>query len=377
MKIKILQQDLLPVLQAVSRSVGVRSTLPVLANILIRTENNRLKLSATNLEVGIIKTVNTEVYEEGELTVPAKTFLDIIASLTGETLEIESKSEQLKISTQKFNATLNCIPANEFPVIPISSDKPILVNSTVLLNTLPLITFSAASDDGRPVLTGILTEIKKDSLEFVATDGFRLAHKHTKINPDTTKVDLKEKNNLRVLIPRRTFEEVARLISEDSSGEENIEISTSENQNQMVFKIGDTQLSSRLIEGQFPVWEKIVPQKFENRTIIDRVELLKACKLAAVFSRSEANIIKISAFEKKIVLSSEAKEVGGQETQLEADTEGSEISIAFNSKYLIDILSALSCLQVSIEFSGNLSPALVKPIGEEGLEYVIMPIRLS
>ncbi len=372
MKFNILQQDLLPALQSVSRSIGVKSTLPVLANILFQTENGKLKLSATNLELGIIKTVNAQITEGGELTVPAKTFLEIVLSLTGENLEIESDLEQLKISTKKFNATLNCISASEFPAIPLSSGKIIVLKSAVLLNSLPQITFSAASDEGRPVLTGILTEIIKGSIEFIATDGFRLAHKQAKI----TGLD---KDSLKVLIPRRTFEEVARLINEDlgASSEENIEISTTENQNQMIFKIGSTQLSSRLIEGQFPAWNKIIPAKFENRTIIDRVGFLKACKLASVFSRSEANIIKLKTFTNKIILTSEAKEVGSQETELEAQSEGSEIQIAFNSKYLIDVLTALPQSQISIEFSGNLSPALVKPIGEEGLEYVVMPIRLS
>lgn len=372
MKFNILQQDLLPALQSVSRSVGVKSTLPVLANILFQTENGKLKLSATNLELGIIKIINSQVIEEGELTVPAKTFLEIVSSLNGENLEIESNSEQLKISTKKFNATLNCIPASEFPAIPLSSGESIVLNSSVLLNSLPQITFSAASDEGRPVLTGILTEMTKGGVEFVATDGFRLAHKQVKI----TGVG---KDSLKVLVPRRTFEEVARLINEDlgASGEENIEVSTSENQNQMIFKIGSTQLSSRLIEGHFPAWDKIIPSKFENRTITDRVEFLRACKLASVFSRNEANIIKLKTFGKKIILTSEAKEVGSQETELEAQSEGSEIQIAFNSKYLIDILAVLQQSQISIEFSGNLSPALVKPVGEEGLEYVVMPIRLS
>lgn len=370
MKLKILQQDLLPPLQAVSRSVGVRSTLPVLANILIRTEQGKLTLSATNLEIGVIKKINAQIMEEGEITVPAKTLLEVVTPLSDSELEIESSQDQLKIITKNFNAVINGISASEFPSIPLASEKGITLSAQVLKKVIPEITFAAAADEGRPVLTGILTEIRKNELEVVATDGFRLAHKKVKIESS----DLSFKS----LIPRRTFEEVVRLVTEDLGDEEEmIEVSTSENQNQIIFKIGQTQLSSRLIEGNFPSWEKIIPTKFENRTVVDRAEFLKAVKLASIFARSEANIVKIETSSTNLKLSSEAKEVGGQKTELEAQSEGSPIVIAFNTKYLIDALSAATSSQISIEFSGNLSASLLKPVGEEGLEYVIMPIRLS
>ena len=372
MKISILQQDLLPALQAVSRSVGVKVALPVLANVLLQCQKGKLTLSATNLEIGVIKQVNCKVQEEGEVTVPARTFLEIISALPAEEITLESNEAQLKVSTKSFNATLNGISATEFPAIPTSSENSILIPSQPLQHALEEITFAAAVDEGRPILTGILTQVKNNILELVATDGFRLAHKSVSIKTDG-------KSSLSCLIPRRTFEEVVRIISEDlkDEAEEKVEISTSENQNQMVFKLGQTIISSRLIEGQFPAWEKIIPTNFENRTVVDRAELLKAAKLATVFSRNEANIIKIQTLDSKLKISSEAKQLGSQETELEAQTAGEEISIAFNGKFLIDALSSCPTSQLSVEFSGNLSPALIKPIGEDGLEYVIMPIRLS
>lgn len=376
MRFSILQQDLLPALQAVSRSVGVRSSLPVLANILIQTDNGKLKLSATNLEIGVIKLISAQIDEEGEITVPAKTFLEIVSSLSGANLEIETSSEQLKISAKNgggksFNATLNGISAAEFPSIPLSSEQSISISSQLLQKTLPQITFAAATDEGRPVLTGILTEIKDGELELVATDGFRLAHKKAPLAGNLT-------TPFRVLIPKRTFEEIVRLISEDlKETDKKVEISTSENQNQVVFKIGQTQLSSRLIEGQFPTWDRIIPTEFQNKSILDRQELLKGLKLASVFAKDAANVVKLETKSNQIKLSSEAKELGEQQTEVEAQTEGTEIVIAFNSKFLIDALSAVASAQVLIEFSGNLSAALIKPVGEEGLEYVVMPIRLS
>jgi DNA polymerase III subunit beta len=372
MKISVLQQDLFPALQAVSRSVGNKN-LPVLANVLLKTKDGKLELSATNLEIGIIKKINVEVLEEGAITVPARTFLEVVQPLSGSKLELEAIGDQLKIITKNFSGSLNGIAASEFPQIPVSSEQSVLVSAELLKNCLPEITFAAASDEGRPVLTGILTEIKKERLELVATDGFRLAHK-------TSQIEGSDGLNFRSLIPRRTFEEIVRLIGEDlaDSKDEKIELATSENQNQMVFTIGQTTLSSRLIEGQFPTWEKIIPSTFVTRVVVDKGEMIKAVKLASVFARSsESNIIRVETQKNKLKFTSEAKQLGAQESEVEAQVEGEELVIAFNSKFLLDALTAAPSSQLSIEFSGALSPTLIKPIGEKDLEFVVMPIRVT
>lgn len=187
---------------------------------------------------------------------------------------------------------------------------------------------------------------------------------------------MEQTTDLDVLIPRRTFEEVVRLIAEEKS-EGGLEIATSEGQNQIVFKIGDTQLSSRLIEGNFPNWERIIPTTFEATATVDRTDLLKSVKLASVFARDNSNIIRITCSTEGLKITSEAKELGGQETQLEAVVEGKELTVAFNSRFLIESLSACPGDRVVVQFSGSLSPALIKPIKEAGLEYVIMPVRLA
>lgn len=368
MKVTLNQQDLLPALSSVSRSCGVRSTLPVLANILLSAQGNSLKLSATNLEIGVVKIVKAQVAEEGEITLPSRMFLEIISSLEGE-ITLEADETQAKISAAKFSGTLSAISASEFPDIPLSKESTLLVDAQSLEKSLPKISFAAATDEGRPILTGILTEIKKDSLELVATDGFRLAHQKSKIETPDSKA-------FQALIPKRTFEELVRLIAEEEDLEK-VGIATSENQNQIIFTLNQTQLSSRLIEGQFPAWEKIIPASFENRTIVERTELLKALKLAAVFAKDSSNIVKLVVKDNSIQLSSEAKELGGQQTSIEAKAEGAEITIAFNNRFLVDALSAANTSQVIIEFSGNLSAALIKPMGDEGLEYIVMPVRLS
>lgn len=366
MKFNILQQDFYPAVSAVARSCGIRSQLPVLGNILISAIGDTLKLSATNLEIGVVKALKAEIIEEGEVTVPAKTLVEMISNLPAEKVEFISGVDQIEISTPSFSSKINGISAAEFPAIPLTGKEEIIIDAENLIKSLPQVIFAAAADDSRPILTGILTEIKNNKLQFVATDGYRLAHKI---------VDSTRDVNLKTLIPRRTFEEIIRLISEDSA--DKVKISISDDRNQIIFEFGDTLLSSRLIEGQFPAWEKIIPTDSKAKLTVERQELLKAVKLASVFAKNEANIIRLQNTSEKIILTSEAKELGNQAKEVEAKIEGEEIKIAFNAKFLQDALSALNTNQVIFSLSGPLSAAVLKPVGEEGLQYIIMPVNLS
>lgn len=366
MKFSILQQDLLPPLQAVARSVGFRSTLPVLDNILLSQEGKKLKIAATNLELGVIKYVNVEAEEQGEITVPAKTLVELISGLKQDKITLESSGEILTVSSGKLKASINGIAASEFPVIPLSSDKGVSFPKEAFLTSAQIL-FASAVDEGRPILTGILTEVVGGKLDFVATDGFRLAHRQLDLPKGTAA--------FKSLIPRRTFEEILRLISEEDVDE--VTIASSENQNQVVFTLGDTHVSSRLIEGQFPAWGKIIPQKIVGKAVVSKEELLKAIKLAAIFAKNEANIVVLTAKKGSLRLESHAKEVGSQENEIEGETEGEELTIAFNTKFILDAVSNSPSAQIMIEFSGPLSAALIKPVGLEGLEYIVMPVRLS
>lgn len=366
MKFTVLQQDLLPSLQAVARSVGYKSTLPVLDNLLLAQEGDRLKIAATNLEVGVIKYIKVEEGVEGEITVPAKTLVELISGLGPNKVTIESSGEVMTVQSGKLKATVNGISAAEFPAIPISSDKGITFPKEAFMSSSQIL-FASAVDEGRPVLTGILTDVSGGKLDFVATDGFRLAHRQLSL-PDS-------KIQFKALIPRRTFEEVLKLISEEEVDE--INIASSENQNQAIFNLGNSIVSSRLIEGQFPAWNKIIPQTIVGRAIVEKDELLKAVKLAAIFAKNEANILVLTTKKGLLKLESHAKEVGGQENEMEGEVEGEELKIAFNTKFILDAVSASPASQIMIEFSGPLSAALIKPVGVEGLEYIVMPVRLS
>jgi len=365
-KLTILQQDLLPALQSVSRSSGTRSTLPVLDNLLLSVENGKLKIAATNLEIGVIKFVPISEEEPGEVTIPAKTLVELISGLGQSQVILESETETLHIQSGKLKASINGISASEFPAIPLSDSPGISIPKEVLLTSSQIL-FAAAVDEGRPVLTGILTDIRDSNLDFVATDGFRLAHRQVALPKSEVK--------FRSLIPKKTFEEVLRIISEQDVMEVNI--ATSENQNQIIFTLGQTIVSSRLIEGQFPSWEKIIPQKIVGRAIVEKDQLIKAMKLAAVFAKNEANIVVLTTKKGSLSLKSSAKEVGSQENEIEGEIEGEQLQIAFNTKFLLDAVSNIPTSQVMMEFSGPLSASLIKPIEEEGLEYIVMPVRLS
>ncbi len=366
MKFSILQQDLLPNLASVARSVGVRSTLPVLDNILLSAEGKNLKITATNLEIGVIKNIPAEVEEQGEITIPAKTLVEIISGLTQTVVSFESEGENLNLTSNKFKATINGIAASEFPAIPLSKEKGISFPKQAFLTSSQIL-FASAVDEGRPVLTGVLTNVSAGKLDFVATDGFRLAHRQLKLEDKSTQ--------FKSLIPRRTFEEIVRIISEEEVTEVNI--ATSPDQNQAEFRLGKTIVSSRLIEGNFPSWEKIIPTTIVGRALIDRDLFIKAIKLAAVFSKSEANIVSLTTKKDGLSLQSSAKELGSQENIVEASVEGEDLQISFNTKFLLDAITNIPTTQVSVEFSGPLSATLIKPIGEEGLEFIIMPVRLS
>lgn len=364
MKFTVLQQDLLPVISSVSRASGVHSTLPVLENILLSAQGSKLKVAATNLEIGVIKYLPVEVMEAGEVTIPAKTLVELVSGLKQAKVTFEG-SDSVAVTCDKFRASINGISSTEFPVIPLSEESGVSFKKEILQLSSQIL-FAAAVDEGRPTLTGILTETSGGKLDFVATDGFRLAHRQIKMEGSPVK--------FKAIIPRRTYEEVLRILSEEEADQ--VKISVSENQNQVIFDFGSTLVSSRLIEGAFPAWEKIIPTEIMARAIVDKEELLKDIKLASVFAKNEGNVVVMKVSPGKIELSSSAKEIGSQENELDGEVEG-EMQIAFNAKFLQDAISASSATQLSIEFSGPLSPALIKPVGEDGLQYIVMPVRLN
>ncbi len=391
MKFTILQQDLLPPLQTVVRSTGIRSTLPILENILFTTEGSKVRLSATNLEIGVIKFVPAQIQEPGEIVVPAKTILEVVTSLKEPKIDISTNQNSLIVSAGKFQATISAGSSSEFPVIPVGGGEGISLPKN-MLNSCAQILYAAATDEGRPTLTGVLTQSSAGKLDFVATDGFRLAHRQIQLalSPLTSFDKSQDKSfdksqdkplginsvkGFRSLIPKKTLEEVLKIISEE--GVDEVVIKDISSQNQIIFHIGETIISSRLIEGQFPSWEKIIPTQIQTTAIINKEQMLVAVKLAAVFAKNEANIIVLKLEKDKMVLSSSAKELGSQQNEIEADVSGDGLTIAFNARFLIDAISNAPSSKITLNFSGSLSACLIRPVGVEGLEYILMPVKLS
>lgn len=366
MKFTVLQQDLLPHLQAVGRSVGIRSTLPVLDNILLSVEGKKLKIAATNLEVGVIRHISVEGQSEGEITVPAKTLIELVSGLGPAKIMLTAEGEILTLESGKFKASINGIAASEFPAIPLSAKEGVSLPKEVVLSSSQIL-FATAVDEGRPVLTAVYTEVKADAIDFVATDGFRLAHRQAKLTQKMTE--------FKSLIPRKTYEELLRIIAETEVDQ--VKLAYSSDQNQVIFNLGSTLLSSRLIEGQFPAWEKIIPTQISSRLVVEKEEFLTAIKLAAVFARTETNVVILTLAKKGVKIESSAKQIGSQQNEIEGSCEGDELQIAFNSKFLLDAILNAPSQQIMIEFSGPLSAALIKPVGVEGLQYIVMPVRIN
>lgn len=376
MKIELLQENLVKALSIVSRSVSTKATLPVLSHVLFKATKEGLSLSATNLETGVNVGVSSKVGEGGEQAVPARVVLEYVSMLPAGKMSLESRENQLLIKSGGFEATIDGMSASEFPKLPVFPKNELLAFSKKdFLKAASLVCFSAATDEGRPVLTGAKTVISKEGVVFAATDGYRLSVLRLK----TKDLKLKDEKELAMIIPARSLVEVSKVVGE---GEEkkDLRFALTEEKNQAIFATDGIELSTRLIEGVFPNFEKIIPSSFKVRAEIETDGLLKAVRAASVFARDSANIIKLqfSSSNNQILVSANAPQVGSNKVELEAKVEGEETEVAFNSRFLLEFLANVA-LAKNIEFSteGALSPGVFKIVGENEFIHVIMPVRVQ
>lgn len=371
MKLTILQENLARGLNLVSRSVATRATLPILANILILTDKGRLKLAATNLESGINLWVGAKIEKEGSLTIPAKILSEFITSLPPEKIEMESRETTLEINSGTFKASFVGTIAEEFPQIPSFSSQPILVfEKEELIRALSQVTFAAAQDEGRPVLTGVLLKrTEGEKMILVATDGYRLSLKTLEAK------EKKLENNL--LIPAKTLLEVSRLAQEKGEENQEIQVALTEEKSQVIFAMDEIEFSSRLLEGEFPDFDKIIPKASTTRAEFDKEEFTRSVRLAAIFAREQANIIKLKVEDGKVTVSAETPQVGTNESEISAKTEGEDLEMAFNCRFLLDFLSAVRGEEIVFEANGPLAPGVFKIKGDDSYLHLIMPVRLQ
>ncbi|MBT3320888.1 MAG: DNA polymerase III subunit beta [Anaerolineae bacterium] len=377
MKITILQENLARGLGIVSRAVSPRSTLPVLANILIATDEGRLRLSATNLELGITAWIPAKVEEEGTTTVPSRTFSDLVNALPGDQVQLNlaTETQTLNIKSGTSVNDVKCIDAEDFP--PLSTpdmENAIQLNVVDFKEMIQQVAFAASSDEARPVLMGVLLTVTGDEIIMASADGFRLSVRKATLSAPIEKP-------INAIIPARALSELARIAGD---GADLISMTVPEGRGQVVFRVKDAELVSQLIEGTFPDYEQIIPRTHKSRTIVSTAALLKACKQAEIFARDGTNVARIEIkgtdddmAPSEIEISAQSEETGSNETIVEATVDGIGLLIAFNVKFLREVLEIIKTPNVALETSAPNAPGVIRPIDDDGFTHVIMPMHLG
>jgi DNA polymerase-3 subunit beta len=377
MKLSCLQENLSKGLGIVGRAVAIRSTLPITQNILLSAEQSLLKLAATNLEMAITCWVGAKVKQQGAITVPARLLTDFVNSLPNDLIEINlpANSRVLELKSGRFQAHINGIDAADFPPIPqINDGITTTIEPANLREGITQVAFAAAAEESRPVLTGINTEFDGEQLNLVAADGFRLAvHKTTVASP------VREKTT--VIIPARTLNELNRLLGEQKEPQkEPVEIIINAKKSQVLFRLKNAEIISQLIQGSFPNYSQVIPQSYTTRAVADINEFVRVIKMSSVFARDASGIVRLvitpgsELTPGKVTVSAQAEEVGSNVGEIEALVDGEEAKIAFNVKYLSDVLSVLRQAQVALEVTTPSSPGTIRPIGADNYVHVVMPM---
>lgn len=355
-------------LSLVSRIVSSKGQLPILGNVLLSAEKGILSLSTTNLETAITTKVSAVVENEGKITVPVKQLTELTSLIKEEKISLLIKNNNLIIEGKKVKNSLNTTPASEFPPVLIKEGQPnIVIKEKEFIKSVEQISIATSQDESRPLLGGAKINKKGERIEIAATDGYRLSIKEVKAEKQEIEKDL--------IIPIRTLLEVVRIVSEQKAKEVNILILRE--QNQAVFIFENTEIISRLIDGEFPNFQKIVPNSFTTRIIIDKEELLNSVKMSAVFARESANIVKLSIKNKTLTLSANAPSVGENAANLEIEHEGDDVDVAFNYRFLLEFLNVTSEERVVFETSGALNPGVFKPEKDTSFLHIIMPVRVQ
>jgi DNA polymerase-3 subunit beta len=365
MKVILLADNLQKKLSFVSHAISSRAQLPILSNILIEAKDGKLYLSATDLEIGIEVAVPAQIEDMGATTVPAKLFTELVNSLPDEKITLSLEKDTLFISSKKTKANIQTISRDEFPTLYDEKGEEVLrMQMDILKKDMVKVAFSASTETTRPALSGVLIQKNEESLLFVATDGYRLSLKRNKPEMYTFK------DEKPMIVPVRVIREALSF----RDGEISLYISSKNNQ--VMFAQEDTILVGRLIEAEFPKFEKIIPTDVATTVSFDREELLKAVKTCSIFARETANIIKLSLNTDKIIVSAKTPSLGENVVEVEAKLIGEENEIAFNAKYLLDALSNINDEELNFEMTGPLNAGVFKIANDPTFLHLIMPIRL-
>jgi DNA polymerase-3 subunit beta len=363
MKFKVSKEELLSGIQIVQNIITPKATLPILANILIETGNNTIRLSGTDLDVGISCVLPVEVQEAGAITVPAKRFGDIIRELPSEDVNINTKkNNSMVMETQSCQFKIMGLPKEEFPKLPEFQNKEVVqIDQVGLKQLLHLTAFAVSADETRYILNGILFKINKNTLTCVATDGKRLAIADKKIKQDAEK-------DISIIVPIKTIHELNRNLKDDG------DVSVILGNNQVLFDLGAVVIISRLIEGEFPDYRQVIPPVSEYKVKTNREEFLLAVKRASLLSTPDYQAVKLEVFKDKIVVSKSTPDIGESREEVAVEYKGKEMVIGFNPSYLIDVLKNLGNPAIDFELTDSEKPGVIRV---EGYVYIVLPMRLG
>ena len=376
MKVSVLQANLAQGLNVVSRAVSPRSTYPILANVLIAAEEGRLKLSATDRELGITAWIGAKIEEPGATTVPARTLSDLVTTFPNDTIQMELvvRTQTLQLRAGRSNAEIKGIDAQEFPPMPEpDKDAGIELNAGEFKEMIQQVVFAASRDDARPVLTGVLLTVEGKTITMAAADGFRLS---------VRKAELKSavEQPMRAIVPARALNELARIASDDK---EQVHMMLPPGRGQVVFSLKDAELRCQLVEGAFPEYQQIIPNGHKTRTLVSAEAFLKGAKQAEIFARESSHIARldIKPGEGKapgtMEISAQSEETGSNDSKMDAIVEGVPILIAFNVRFLREALDVMKSSDVALETTAPAAPGVMHPVGNDDFLHVIMPMHLG
>lgn len=362
MKLQVTQENLNRALGSVAKVANSRGTLPILANVLIKTSNNRLSLSATNLDIAITHYIGAKVKDEGSITVPARLMQDFVGSLPEGVIELDLQETKLHVTTDQYQSVVNGIVADDFPTMPaINKPKTWTIAGSLFKKALQQVVFAASNDETRPVLTGVLLQTLDNKLYMAATDSYRLAEKQLGAN----------KNDTQLLIPASSMQDLLRVIGDDDQ-----EVQVTHDDQQVMFKVGDIELVTRLVDGKYPDYRKLIPEKFATQATLKRADLINVTKVSSLFARESAGSVTITVDEadQQLSIRSVASQLGENIAKAPAKATGKG-SITVNSRYLLDALGVLSGDDVEFGFNGKLEPTLLRDPKSPDYRHVIMPLK--
>jgi DNA polymerase III subunit beta len=376
MELVVRKTDLLRELQLFQGIVERKNTIPILANVLIEADGDKVRLLATDLEVGLRSTCQASVTKSGSLTLPAKKLYEIIKALPDTDIRIEEDKSGVKVAADRFDSRMQTLPREDFPTLPDGTGVySAALPRDVLKHMVAKTQFAITGEDTRYFLNGALFILRADSMSLVSTDGHRLALITV---PRSAKTAAKDKDKpadeVRVILPRKTLMELGRLLGEGGEGD----IQFERGENHLFFEVSGRLLISRMIDGQFPAFERVIPKGNDKRIDFDRDRLTSAVKRVALLSNERSRAVKFQIDKGKVEIASSSPEFGEAKEVLMVEYSGTPVTICFNAQYVLDFLSVVETDSVGLEFKDEMSQAVMKPIGADGYDYtyVIMPMRV-